>query len=245
VTAPADKAGLRDRLTERFARKLDKYVPESGEFRPWTISELEQSLSEDLGGFARGILEARLRADPRRVVEKPGRPDCGRALGGVGKEEVGRIRRRLRSLASKHPAHLVFPPLDEVPAHTLGLLPRLPVREPHRYHVPEQPARAGEAVGLLGYVAELLQGVRAEAAPGEGERRVRRGKRPPRRAGRRRTSCGIARCRRRCACASGPRDLGRGRARGEARLRGPRHRPRRLSAGPTSDPNGSGTRASI
>ena len=65
---------------------VEKYLPASGELRDWTISEIETSLQKDMTQFALGIVKTRLGVDPRRVVAKPKCPDCGRALGGVGKE---------------------------------------------------------------------------------------------------------------------------------------------------------------
>ena len=47
MTTPADQAARRGQVVERFARKLDRYLPESGELRPWTISEIERELVTD------------------------------------------------------------------------------------------------------------------------------------------------------------------------------------------------------
>jgi hypothetical protein len=78
MTAAADRAARRRLPTERFARKLDEYVPESGELRAWTISELEQSLLADTSELARDVIESRLDIDPARVPEKP--PRCPDSL---------------------------------------------------------------------------------------------------------------------------------------------------------------------
>ena len=84
MTVPADAAALREQVAARFARKLDKYLPESGELRPWTISEIERELLADALGLARDLLEARIQVDPARAPEeKPCCPKCGRALMGL------------------------------------------------------------------------------------------------------------------------------------------------------------------
>jgi hypothetical protein len=81
MTATADRAALRGRLIEGFARKLDKYVRESGGLCPWTISELEQSLLADITQLARDVIESRIDVDPVRApAETPRCPDCGAAL---------------------------------------------------------------------------------------------------------------------------------------------------------------------
>ena len=72
MTAPVDTAALRDEVAGRFMRKLDKYLPGSGELRPWTISEIERELLTDALELARDVLEARIRVDPVRApAEKP------------------------------------------------------------------------------------------------------------------------------------------------------------------------------
>jgi hypothetical protein len=84
VTVPVNTADLRERLAERFVRKLDKYLPESGELRPWTISEIERELAADALDLARDVLEARIQVDPARApAGKPRCPECGRALMGL------------------------------------------------------------------------------------------------------------------------------------------------------------------
>jgi hypothetical protein len=109
MTAAADRAARRRLPTERFARKLDEYVPGSGELRAWTISELEQPLLADTSELARDVIESRLDIDPARVPEKPPRcPACGAAL---ASRQVpthrhtlfGRIRARVRALPGLRP----------------------------------------------------------------------------------------------------------------------------------------------
>ena len=81
MTATAGPAELRGELIERFARKLDKYLPESGELRPWTISEIELALLADMTELARDVIESRIDVDPARApAETPRCPDCGAAL---------------------------------------------------------------------------------------------------------------------------------------------------------------------
>lgn len=84
MNAPVDTPTLREQVAERFMRKLDKYLPESGELRAWTISEIERELVTDALDLARDVLEARIQVDPRRAPpEKPRCPKCGRALMGL------------------------------------------------------------------------------------------------------------------------------------------------------------------
>jgi len=71
----------RQQLVDRFARKLDKYFPETGEMKSWTISELEKSLMDDVTALARDVIELRLEVDAKRVSEvSPRCPDCEAAL---------------------------------------------------------------------------------------------------------------------------------------------------------------------
>ncbi len=83
ANALTDIAAKRAQVMERIARKLDKYLPESGELRPWTISEIESALLTDVNEIARDVIEARLDVDPARVVDKPRCPDCGKSLKGL------------------------------------------------------------------------------------------------------------------------------------------------------------------
>jgi len=85
TTANASKgvAAKRAAVLERVARKLDKYLPESGELRPWTISEIESALLKDINEIARDVIASRLEVDPARVVDKPRCPDCGKSLEGL------------------------------------------------------------------------------------------------------------------------------------------------------------------
>jgi hypothetical protein len=76
-------AAKRSAVLERIARKLDKYLPESGELRPWTISEIESALLKDINEIARDVIEARLEVDLARVIDKPRCPDCGKSLKGL------------------------------------------------------------------------------------------------------------------------------------------------------------------
>ena len=91
----ADVRAARAAVMERMARKLDRYLPESGELRAWTISEIEDALIEDMNEIARDVIESRLGVDPERVVDKPRCPDCGRALMGVDSERSTHRHTRL------------------------------------------------------------------------------------------------------------------------------------------------------
>ena len=90
-----DVKAARAAVIERMARKLDRYLPESGELRKWTISEIETALIEDMNELARDMVHARLGVDPDRVVDKPRCPDCGRALMGVHRERSTHVHTRL------------------------------------------------------------------------------------------------------------------------------------------------------
>ena len=128
VKPSADVAARRAQVMERLARKLDKYLPESGPLRPWTISEIETELVKDMNEIARDVIELRLDVDPERVVEKPRCPDCGRALAAVRREEsthkqtlVGPIR-YARTYGTCQACGLAFPPSGQRVALRQGLL---------------------------------------------------------------------------------------------------------------------------
>lgn len=124
----ADVAALRTKVQERIDRKLDKYLPVSGELRDWTISEIEESLLTDLLEVARDVIEARLHVDPKRVVAKPRCPDCGKALAGVDRERpthkqtrAGPIR-YARTYGVCHACGVAFSPSGQSMALRQGLL---------------------------------------------------------------------------------------------------------------------------
>lgn len=125
----AELPSLREAVMERFARKLDKYLPESGELRKWTISEIETELLEDTRGLARDVIEARIEVDPVRVSkESPRCPDCGRVLGGIAREQAankqtifGRIR-YARTYGVCRPCGVAFSPSGQRVALRQGLL---------------------------------------------------------------------------------------------------------------------------
>ena len=84
MTARADPAVLRDEILARFARRLEKYLPASGELRTWNISTIEAALTEDMAETARDVIETRIKADPVRLPEeKPRCPRCKAALTGL------------------------------------------------------------------------------------------------------------------------------------------------------------------
>jgi hypothetical protein len=83
-SAMPDVGNMRARVAERMLRKLDKYLPQSGELRSWTISEIEDALLEDMKEIACDIVESRLLLDPQRdPADRPVCPKCGRALAGI------------------------------------------------------------------------------------------------------------------------------------------------------------------
>ena len=121
-------SALRRQIVERFMRKLDKYLPESGRLRPWTISEIEQELLQDSLEIAREVLEARIQVDPDRVpAEKPRCPKCGRALMGLRDQAThkqtifGPIRFE-RSRGYCRPCGAAFSPSGHVVEVRRGLL---------------------------------------------------------------------------------------------------------------------------
>jgi ribosomal protein L34E len=126
MTATATEAN--GRAMELARGIVEKYLPASGELRDWTVSEIEASLQEDMTRLARGIVETRLEADPRRVVAKPRCPDCGRALGGVGKEiqthrhTVFGTTRYRRTYGICRPCGAAFSPSGQRVALRQGLL---------------------------------------------------------------------------------------------------------------------------
>jgi hypothetical protein len=125
----AELASLREAVMERFARKLDKYLPRKGELRKWTISEIEAELLKDVTQLARDVIEARIEVDPARVSkDSPRCPDCGRVLGGIAREQAtnkqtifGRIR-YARTYGICRPCGVAFSPSGQRVALRQGLL---------------------------------------------------------------------------------------------------------------------------
>ena len=115
-------------VMERVARKLDKYLPESGELSPWTISKIEDALIKDMNEIARDIIQARLDVDPDRVADKPRCPDCGRALMGVAGERSTHKHTRLgpigftRTVGYCRPCGAAFSPSGQRVELRQGLL---------------------------------------------------------------------------------------------------------------------------
>ena len=124
----ADVKAARAAVMERVARKLDRYLPESGELRAWTISEIEDALIEDMNEIAREVIESRLGVDPDRVIDKPRCPDCGRALMGVDRERSTHTHTRLgpiryaRTYGVCRPCGVAFSPSGHRVALRQGLL---------------------------------------------------------------------------------------------------------------------------
>ena len=119
---------VQGRVQDLAAGIVNRYLPKSGPLRKWTISEIEQSLLGDMGRLARALIEARLKVDPVRVIEKPRCPDCGRALGGVGSEVqthrhtlFGTIRYR-RTYGVCRPCEAAFSPSGQRVVFRQGLL---------------------------------------------------------------------------------------------------------------------------
>ena len=91
MTARVETSALRKQIVDRFAERLEKYLPASGELRSWDISTIESALMGDMAAMAREVIETRIEADPARVAEiKPRCPDCGRALMGLRPEATHR-----------------------------------------------------------------------------------------------------------------------------------------------------------
>ena len=115
-------------VMERVARKLDKYLPESGELSPWTISKIEDALIKDMNEIARDIIQARLDVDPDRVADKPRCPDCGHALMGVAEERSTHKHTRLgpigftRTVGYCRPCRAAFSPSGQRVELRQGLL---------------------------------------------------------------------------------------------------------------------------
>lgn len=77
---------LRAAVSAKFAEKLERYLPESGELEAWTISGWEEALMADLLEVGQAVTEARLEVDPLRVPEQARCPRCGRALMGHARQ---------------------------------------------------------------------------------------------------------------------------------------------------------------
>ena len=128
ATAIQDVQAGRAAIMERVARKLDRYLPESGELRKWTISEIEDALIKDMNEIARDIIHARLDVDPDRVVKKARCPDCGRALMGVAGERSTHKHTRLgpigfsRTVGYCRPCGAAFSPSGQRVELRQGLL---------------------------------------------------------------------------------------------------------------------------
>ena len=128
VESQADAGTRRAEVMERFQRKLDKYLPEEGELRPWKLAEIEAELLKDMHELARDIMESRIDVDPRRVVEKPRCPDCGRALAGVDhsrsahKQTIFGPMRFTRTYGVCHACRVAFSPSGQRLELRQGLL---------------------------------------------------------------------------------------------------------------------------
>jgi hypothetical protein len=123
-----DVASVREQVTERMLRKLEKYLPRSGELRSWTISEIEESLLQDMKEIACDIVESRLLLDPlRNPSERPVCSKCGRALAGIDvrstrrKTMIGPIRYE-RFIGYCQACGLAFSPSGQCVAIRRGLL---------------------------------------------------------------------------------------------------------------------------
>jgi len=115
-------------IMERFARKLDQYLPDTGKLRKWTISTIEDALIKDMNEVARDIIHSRLDVDPERVVKKARCPDCGRALMGVAGERSTHKHTRLgpigftRTVGYCRPCGAAFSPSGQRVELRQGLL---------------------------------------------------------------------------------------------------------------------------
>ena len=115
-------------IMEHVARNRGQYLPESGELRKWTISEIEDALIKDMNEIARDIIHARLDVDPERVVKKARCPDCGRALMGVAAERSTHKHTRLgpigfaRTVGYCRPCGAAFSPSGQRVELRQGLL---------------------------------------------------------------------------------------------------------------------------
>ncbi len=90
---PAAIAELRKAVLDRCTAMLDRHLPASGELGAWKLGEMELELLEDVREIASGVIEARIGADPKRIVEKPKCPKCGLAFSPSG--EIFRLRQGL------------------------------------------------------------------------------------------------------------------------------------------------------
>jgi hypothetical protein len=82
----AEVAAKRAAVLAQFQEKLERYLPESGELKSWTISAWEQALVGDLLEVGRAVTEARIAVDPLRVPESARCPACGRVLMGHARQ---------------------------------------------------------------------------------------------------------------------------------------------------------------
>ena len=127
-TAIHEVRAARAAIMERVARKLERYLPESGKLHKWTISTIEDALIKDMNEVARDIIDARLDVDPERVVKKARCPDCGRALMGVAGERSTHKHTRLgpigfaRTVGYCRPCGAAFSPSGQRVELRQGLL---------------------------------------------------------------------------------------------------------------------------
>jgi hypothetical protein len=114
--ATAGGAALRRSIIERFAAKLDRYLPSDGSPTHWTISRLEAALSNDMNELARNVVESCILVHPERVPERPICPKCGKEVRTIERERsthkhtvVGPVRYR-RTYATCHACGVAFSP---------------------------------------------------------------------------------------------------------------------------------------